>query len=140
MSSVRVALRLARRDAWRSKGRSALVVAMIAIPVLGVSASDVLYRSFQLSEDQKATRRMGTADAILSDSGQVRVRQFPTIDGVAWDGVVPEDSQPRTGPVPPGKYGLFAVFGETEGRVGEITLAAGETRTIKCQRKMRVCR
>ena len=101
MSSLRVSLRLARRDAWRSKGRSALVVAMIALPVLGVTATDVLYRSFQLSPDQSATRRMGTADAILSDSGQQTVRQLPTIDGVAWDGVVAGQDEPRKGAVPP---------------------------------------
>jgi putative ABC transport system permease protein len=100
VSSLRVALRLARRDAWRSKGRSSLVVAMIALPVLGVTATDVLHRSFQLSPDQSATRRMGSADAILSDSGQQSVRQLPTIDGVAWDGVVPGGEQARTGPVP----------------------------------------
>jgi putative ABC transport system permease protein len=100
VSSLRVALRLARRDAWRSKGRSSLVVAMIALPVLGVTATDVLYRSFQLSPDQSATRRMGTADAILSDSGQQTVRQFPTIDGIAWDGVVEDGGQARTGSVP----------------------------------------
>ena len=41
----RAAFRIARRDALRSKGRSALVVAMIALPVLGVTAADVTYRS-----------------------------------------------------------------------------------------------
>ncbi len=73
---ARVALRIARRDARRARGRSALVVAMIALPVLGVGAADVLYRTFQLSPDQKAARSMGTADAVLQDTGLTRVRQY----------------------------------------------------------------
>lgn len=77
MSRLSVALRLARRDARRSKGRSALVVAMIALPVLGVGGADVLYRTFQLDSDQRATRVMGQADGVLEDTGVDRVEQYP---------------------------------------------------------------
>lgn len=97
MSALSVALRLARRDVRRSRGRSALVIAMIALPVLGVSAADVLYRSFQLSPEQKATRQMGQADARLSDTGMQTVQQFPSAGGVSWGG---EAEAPRTGPAP----------------------------------------
>ncbi|MFZ3498986.1 FtsX-like permease family protein [Streptomyces sp. 5.8] len=57
------AIRIARRDAWRSKGRSALVLAMIALPIVGVSAVDVTVRSSELSAEQRVGRVLGTADA-----------------------------------------------------------------------------
>ncbi|CAM5623340.1 hypothetical protein GCM10010329_20430 [Streptomyces spiroverticillatus] len=63
------AIRIARRDAWRSKGRSILVLAMIAVPILGVSAIDVTLRSAELTPAQGLTREMGAADAILSEAG-----------------------------------------------------------------------
>jgi len=97
VSALSVALRLARRDARRSRGRSALVVAMIALPVLGVTATDVLYRTFQLSPEQDATRQMGRADAVLTDSGQSTVQQFPSVGGVSWGG---SSDVPRTGKAP----------------------------------------
>ncbi|MFI6004325.1 FtsX-like permease family protein [Streptomyces sp. NPDC051366] len=62
------AIRIARRDAWRAKGRSALVLAMIALPIVGVSAADLTTRSAQLSPEQTVSRQIGTADARLSDS------------------------------------------------------------------------
>ncbi|MFJ6465277.1 FtsX-like permease family protein [Streptomyces sp. NPDC091387] len=64
----RAALRIARRDALRAKGRSALVVAMIAVPVLGVTALDVTYRSVELTTAEKLTAQMGSADALFNDS------------------------------------------------------------------------
>ncbi|MBT2446313.1 ABC transporter permease [Streptomyces sp. ISL-43] len=61
------AIRIARRDAWRSKGRSALVLAMIALPIVGVSAVDLTVRSSQLSAEQRMERLLGAADAKVSD-------------------------------------------------------------------------
>lgn len=43
------AIRIARRDAWRAKGRSALVLSMIALPIIGVSAADLTMRSAELT-------------------------------------------------------------------------------------------
>ncbi|MEU6056722.1 FtsX-like permease family protein [Streptomyces sp. NPDC047097] len=65
----RAAVRIARRDAWRSKGRSFLVLAMIALPIIGVSAANVTLRTSELSVAEKADRTMGAADARLSDAG-----------------------------------------------------------------------
>ncbi|MFD8083394.1 FtsX-like permease family protein [Kitasatospora sp. NPDC059722] len=77
-SSWRVALRIARRDALRAKGRSALVVAMVALPVLGVTGADVVYRSAQLSPAERATRLMGRSDAELRFlEGGVTIKQAP---------------------------------------------------------------
>ncbi|MET7298075.1 FtsX-like permease family protein [Embleya sp. NPDC005575] len=75
VSSWRATLRIARRDALRAKGRSALIVAMIAIPVLGMSAADVTWRSVQLDTDEVISRSMGQADArVLDTSQQMRGR------------------------------------------------------------------
>lgn len=63
----RAAIRIARRDAFRSKGRSFLVLAMIALPILGVSAVDLTLRSAELSTEQSLQRTLGAADARLSD-------------------------------------------------------------------------
>ncbi|MFG2293291.1 FtsX-like permease family protein [Streptomyces sp. NPDC048603] len=63
------AIRIARRDAWRSKGRSLLVLSMIALPILGVSAADLTLRSAELSPEQRMDRVLGAADASLRVSG-----------------------------------------------------------------------
>ncbi|MCX5196198.1 ABC transporter permease [Streptomyces sp. NBC_00249] len=72
------ALRIARRDAWRAKGRSVLVLAMIALPIVGVSAADLTLRSAQLSPGQQLDRQLGAADARVSPSGlDAAVYQHP---------------------------------------------------------------
>ncbi|MDF9814469.1 ABC transporter permease [Streptomyces sp. SPB162] len=69
LHSWRAAVRIARRDAWRFKGRSILVLAMIALPIVGVSAADITIRSSQLSTEQSLARDIGAADARLTDAG-----------------------------------------------------------------------
>lgn len=81
MSGWRPVLRLARRDALRAKGRSLLVVLMIALPVAGVTWVDVLWRTDQLTPDQVASRELGRADAVVTDSGLTRVDQFGGASG-----------------------------------------------------------
>ncbi|WP_316526420.1 ABC transporter permease [Kitasatospora brasiliensis] len=61
LSAWRVALRIARRDALRAKGRSALVIAMVALPVLGVTGADVVFRSAELTTAERTVRLMGQA-------------------------------------------------------------------------------
>lgn len=73
----RAALRIARRDAIRAKGRSALVAAMIAVPVLGVTALDVTYRSMTPTTAEKLTGQMGSADALFVDQQMGPLEQMP---------------------------------------------------------------
>ncbi|MEV4616122.1 ABC transporter permease [Kitasatospora sp. NPDC049258] len=82
ISAWRAALRIARRDALRAKGRSALVLAMIALPVLGVTAADVTARSGRPTPQEQATRLMGASDAYLTvvERGW-RVQQAPNTLG-----------------------------------------------------------
>jgi putative ABC transport system permease protein len=69
-------LRLAWRDAVRSKGRSALVLVMIALPVLGVVAADVVMQTSDVNAGEGLSRQLGAADARVSfQKGINRVRQ-----------------------------------------------------------------
>lgn len=78
------AIRIARRDAWRSKGRSALVLAMIALPIVGVSAVDLTVRSSQLTAEQRMERLLGAADAKVSDPNMgVPLHQSPDAQSYA---------------------------------------------------------
>lgn len=78
------ALRIARRDAWRAKGRSALVLSMIALPIVGVSAADLTFRSGELTVEQQLTRKLGGADARLDSSHMgTAIYQEPTGPGYA---------------------------------------------------------
>ncbi|MGW0660356.1 FtsX-like permease family protein [Streptodolium elevatio] len=74
----RAALRIARREAWRAKGRSLLIVLMIALPVFAGSSADIVYRSQQLDRNERLERKIGQADALVRDAGvQAAVVQDP---------------------------------------------------------------
>nr|WP_260616084.1 FtsX-like permease family protein [Streptomyces sp. WAC05292] len=91
------ALRIARRDAWRAKGRSFLVLAMIALPIIGVSAADVTLRSSELSPAEEVSRRIGAADALLTSSGiGGPIHQRPDASGytAAADHAVQQSPEP----------------------------------------------
>ncbi|MDN3294139.1 ABC transporter permease [Streptomyces ficellus] len=104
--SWRAAVRIARRDAWRYKGRSFLVLSMIALPILGVSAADLTLRSSELSTEERLARSIGAADARISDSGYggAPIHQHP----------VQEDSMPvgdfENKPWPSGTTDLTKAF------------------------------
>jgi len=61
----RAVLRLARRDAVRAKGRTALVALMIGLPVLAVATVDVLARSSDFSPADTVRTQLGEAQARL---------------------------------------------------------------------------
>jgi putative ABC transport system permease protein len=89
----RTALRIASREARRAKGRSALVVAMIMLPVLALSFAAASYDMFELTPEEKANRDLGTADALVDWSYTGPVQQSVNGDGYGADG------NPRTTPV-----------------------------------------
>ncbi|MEV7090223.1 ABC transporter permease [Streptomyces sp. NPDC093085] len=97
--SWRAALRIARRDAVRHKGRSVLVLAMIALPILGVSALDLTVRSSELSTAQTMDRELGAADARLTAGyGDAAIFQNPAGDNYQpakgkEEGGLPEEDQ-----------------------------------------------
>ena len=90
-------LRLARRDALRSRARSALVLLMIALPVLGVTAAAVVIQTAEVRGAESLDRRLGAAEAqVRVQDGTTLVRQGPDPDdGVAAggeDGAAPLDA------------------------------------------------
>ncbi|GAB3243453.1 ABC transporter permease [Nocardioides dilutus] len=77
----RLPLRVARRDAVRHRGRSVLVLVMIALPVLAVTTADVLMQTSNVSGVESIDRRMGSAEALVSvQLGVDDVEQSPDPD------------------------------------------------------------
>ena len=105
LSAWRVGLRIARRDALRHKARSALVVVMIGLPILGVVTADVLFRSSQLSASEQLPRKLGDADALVTGVyGGTAIEQVP--DGSTWGG---EESGAGGAPAEPAPLTLAQV-------------------------------
>ncbi|GAA1966813.1 ABC transporter permease [Catenulispora subtropica] len=82
----KVAVRIARREALRHKGRSALVAAMLALPVAGAAAADTLYHTVKLTTAEQLQRDLGQADALVGFVAPAPVQQLP-------DGSVPAPPQ-----------------------------------------------
>lgn len=88
LRSWRPALVMAWRDARRSRARSILVLVMIALPVLGVTAADVIMQTSDVSGAEALDRRLGAADALITaEAGLTRVYQsFDPEDASGWSG------------------------------------------------------
>lgn len=84
MKGWRAALRLAWRDAWKAKGRSILVLIMIALPVLAVTAASVVQATQDLDGIEGADRRMGAADARIRPVGGGAIVQSPDPEEFGW--------------------------------------------------------
>ncbi|MFI7429315.1 FtsX-like permease family protein [Micromonospora sp. NPDC049836] len=98
LGSWRTALRIARREARRARGRTALVLAMIALPVLALSFVAVSYDMAQLTRAEEMDRRLGAADAELRWVAASPVRQDAWGEGYgAAEGE--GEPVPRTRPV-----------------------------------------
>ena len=67
-ASWRFASRLARREVRRRPGRTILVMLLVIIPVIGMTAGSVLYRTGRDSDQRSASRQYGTADLVLSSA------------------------------------------------------------------------
>jgi putative ABC transport system permease protein len=74
------AVRAAKRDARKTPGRTALVLLLIALPVVIITAGDTLVRTHSISVRESLPQRIGTADALLrSDGGTDPVTQTPDL-------------------------------------------------------------
>ncbi|MFI6788244.1 FtsX-like permease family protein [Nonomuraea sp. NPDC050383] len=96
MSSFTAALRISRRDALRFKGRSALVMVMIGLPVLVFTALFTGLRTLDVSPLEGLTTQLGAADARIEmpASGGPITQDF---SGDAWrvEGRGEENREPR---------------------------------------------
>lgn len=89
----RAAFRLARRDAWRNKGRSALVALMIVLPVLAMSTVSVLYRSDDRDPQDDVRVRLGVqAQAEITFGDGTPIAQSPDGRGTNSNGVEPANA------------------------------------------------
>ena len=75
LAATRVAWRLVRK----SPARSALIAALVALPVLAGTLAGVLYRTQQLSPDQQAQRLIGSADAVVLATKWSAVNRFAAV-------------------------------------------------------------
>ncbi|WP_018762373.1 FtsX-like permease family protein [Arthrobacter sp. 135MFCol5.1] len=65
-SSLRVAVRLARRDIARHKGRSLLIIVLIMVPVAGMTGAATLYQSSQRTPAEIVDYELGRTQARFS--------------------------------------------------------------------------
>ncbi|MFI9529813.1 FtsX-like permease family protein [Micromonospora rosaria] len=82
VGSWRAALRIARREALRARGRTALVLTMIALPVLALSFAAVSVDMGELTRAEQIDRRLGAADAELTFVSDTALHQNPW--GTDW--------------------------------------------------------
>ncbi len=86
-------LRVARREAWRAKGRSLLVLVLIALPVVAVTASAVVVATTQVSGAEGIDRRLGAAQArvdVSPDTGRVLQGADPDQGALMTEGPAPQ--------------------------------------------------
>ncbi|WBB70378.1 FtsX-like permease family protein [Micromonospora sp. WMMD812] len=75
IGSWRAALRIARREARRARGRTALVLAMITLPVLVLTFLAASYDMAELTRGERIDRQLGSADAGLRWVGDLPIVQ-----------------------------------------------------------------
>ncbi|GGS74442.1 ABC transporter permease [Nonomuraea spiralis] len=76
MSAFLAALRISRRDALRFKGRSALIMVMIGLPILVITGMLTGAATTSLTAQERAGSRMGAADArLITFSSRAQVEQ-----------------------------------------------------------------
>lgn len=96
----RPALRIARRDALRARGRSTLIIVMIALPILAIVALDTLGRTAEVTTVEGLDRHLGHADALVTFQGQTEpVDQDPTMNTFGTLAPI-EGAKPVTLPAP----------------------------------------
>lgn len=76
-SSWALALRMGRRDAWRAKGRSLLVLVMVAMPVLLLTGGLTLLATRDINPQEELPGRLGSAQALVADVLESAVPQSP---------------------------------------------------------------
>ncbi|WP_066374086.1 FtsX-like permease family protein [Herbidospora mongoliensis] len=126
MSAVVAALRISRRSAWRAKGRSALIMVMIGLPVLVTTGMLVMYATSSVNAQEGMAGRLGTADALLTRVPDgVSLQQGP--DGSSWNTGV------AIGP-PAGTAEVMAVLGPgtrlVPFGVGDLRLDTGRVMAV----------
>lgn len=87
-SAVRALARLAWRNITRHRGRSLLVVALVALPVAAMVAGIAVLRTTQPSQDEEDAAQFGRADLLAQGLSEQALRQWlpdgVTIEPTYW--------------------------------------------------------
>ncbi|MEH1028863.1 FtsX-like permease family protein [Micromonospora profundi] len=116
--SWRAALRIARRESRRARRRTALVLAMIALPVLVLAFLAASYDMAELTAQEKIDRRLGVADAELRWFADTPIDQDEW--GESWyprNGDAEASSHPATAAEVSALLGPGSRFTELRGRM-----------------------
>ncbi|MEU9890771.1 ABC transporter permease [Sphaerisporangium sp. NPDC051011] len=86
MSTLRAALRISRRNAWRSKRRTGLILAMIALPVIVATCVATGMSVATAHTDSRVTYPLGQADAVVwGDHSWTQVTQDAAGNGIGFE-------------------------------------------------------
>jgi putative ABC transport system permease protein len=83
LSGLRLSFRIARREAWRHRRRSALSITLLALPLIAVSFGAAAWDTTQLSDYQQMRQLTGGADAHLERQARGPIEQR------TWDSRTP---------------------------------------------------
>lgn len=131
LAGWRPALRIARRDLSRSKGRSSLVAVMVGLPVFLVSTFATVYTTSSLTPVEMLPRQLGATQAIVEPVQRGPIDQVP--DGTNWQPVAQDGSSGATEP-----WTLAQVRRAVAAPVLDVTSAAGTVRTTSGRLAVRV--
>jgi putative ABC transport system permease protein len=95
VSALRAALRLAWRGMRRDRGRCALIVALIGLPVMAVTAVLTLVATHSLDGREALPGRLGSADALIRAVGDVPPRTRTATTGGRPGGAGRRRTRPR---------------------------------------------
>ena len=93
LAGWRPALRVARRDLVRHKGRNALVAVMVGLPVLAVSTFATVYETNDISPVEQLNQQLGQTQALVNPAWRGPIDQLP--DGSNWQPVPTRPSEAR---------------------------------------------
>lgn len=137
-ASWAVALRMARRDLRRHKGRSVLVFLMVSIPVALIAGAATLGATEQADAADLLTARMGPGQALVQgpQPGKVVHGPDPNAGSMGWDEQNPSLPIPGFDPARTPQDNADAVARLTGGRAVAVTDV--EMRLVKGERRIRV--
>ena len=76
ISFIRAAARVGRRDVLRHRARSALVLALIALPVAAMVAAIAIMRTTLPSDERRDVWRMGRADIVAQGVSEAELTDW----------------------------------------------------------------
>ncbi|GAA3205755.1 FtsX-like permease family protein [Microbacterium terregens] len=99
---LRADLRLARRQVWRARGSSALVMMLVALPVLAMTGAAVFWQSHVPTPEQGATLELGRHESWIAVAGGPDPSRWQSADEPRFTGVDTDTTGRPTNPeLPP---------------------------------------